>query len=299
MNYKIDILRIKVFSYEKVLLLQPKLFFRLFWLKNLKYQERIELGFIYKSDLMPDNSIKSFGFDIYAASLDQLPTHHQTLINTINQYSYCLTQNDPEFLATLQKSDVLLPDGIAIVAAVKLLNNIKIKKIAGADVHDYCLKKLNNDYGKCFYLGSYENTLSKIKERLKLEYPNITVATFSPPFKECFSPQENKEILTHINNFKPDVLFVGMTAPKQEKWATANKKQLDAGLICTIGAVFDFYAGTVERPSKMWTNLGLEWFGRLVKEPKRMWRRYLYYGPIFVTDILRKKLLINKTQNKK
>ncbi|OAQ42046.1 N-acetylglucosaminyldiphospho-UDP N-acetyl-beta-D-mannosaminyltransferase [Pedobacter psychrophilus] len=238
---------------------------------------------------MPNNSIKSFGFDIYATSLDHLPTHHQTLVNTINQYSYCVAQNDFEFKNALQKSDVLLPDGIAIVAAVKFLNKIKIKKIAGADIHEYCLKKLNKNHGRCFYLGSSEITLNKIEHRLKLEYPNITVQTFSPPYKAIFSEQENEEMLTKVNNFKPDVLFVGMTAPKQEKWATEHKSKIDAQLICTIGAVFDFYAGTVKRPSKIWINLGLEWLGRLLKEPKRMWRRYLYYGPVFILDILKLK----------
>ena len=85
-----------------------------------------------------------------------------------------------------------------------------------------------------------------------------------------------------VNRFQPEVLFVGMTAPKQEKWSFQHKDQLNTKIICSIGAVFDFYAGTVERPSPFWINLGLEWFIRLIKEPKRMWKRYLYYGPIFI-----------------
>lgn len=89
-----------------------------------------------------------------------------------------------------------------------------------------------------------------------------------------------------INEFNPDVLFVGMTAPKQEKWAYDNKDNLKTGLICSIGAVFDFYAGTVQRPGKIWVNLGLEWLGRLLKEPRRMWRRYIVYGFIFFYKII-------------
>src|SRR5690606_5271371 len=88
-----------------------------------------------------------------------------------------------------------------------------------------------------------------------------------------------------------DVLFIGMTAPKQEKWAFVHKGALDAKVICSIGAVFDFYAGTVERPGMAWVNLGLEWFIRLVKEPKRMWKRYLYYGQIFIKDLMVEKTL--------
>ena len=80
-----------------------------------------------------------------------------------------------------------------------------------------------------------------------------------------------------------------MTAPKQEKWAYSNKTRIDAQLICSIGAVFDFYAGTVQRPSDVWIDLSLEWLGRLVKEPKRMWKRYLYYGPVFFYYLVNQK----------
>ena len=92
-----------------------------------------------------------------------------------------------------------------------------------------------------------------------------------------------------VNAFQPDVLFIGMTAPKQEKWAHEHKHLLQAKIICSIGAVFDFYAGTVQRPAKIWIDLGLEWFVRLLHEPKRMWRRYLYYGPVFAYSVVRKK----------
>ena len=102
-----------------------------------------------------------------------------------------------------------------------------------------------------------------------------------------FSEEDNAVMLMHINAFKPDVLFVGMTAPKQEKWSKDNAHQLDTKTICAIGAVFDFYAGTVKRPSQFWIRLKLEWFIRLVKEPKRMWRRYLYYGPFFLYLLLK------------
>lgn len=239
---------------------------------------------------MPNQrNINSIGYNIFATSLDNLPTAHQTLVNTINQYSYCVAENDAEFKESLQNAEVLLPDGIAIVVAVKMANGIKIKKIAGADLHQYCLEKLNKSNGSCFYLGSSNATLQKIEDRISAEYPNVKVGTFSPPYKAVFTAEENTEMLAQVNNFKPDVLFIGMTAPKQEKWAYANKSRLDAQLICSVGAVFDFYAGTVERPNKIWINFGLEWLGRLVKEPKRMWKRYIYYGPVFFYHLINQK----------
>lgn len=243
---------------------------------------------------MPDKklSVDSLGYHIYASGLESLPLNHQTLVNTINQYSYCIAEDDIDFKKALQGSDVLLPDGVAIVKAVKFVSGYNIKKIAGADIHEYCLQKLNRENGKCFYLGSSLNTLQKIEKRITTEYPNIAVAYFSPPYKPTFSSEDNEAMITAVNSFKPDVLFIGMTAPKQEKWAYHHKEKLNTKLIYSIGAVFDFYAGTVERPGKIWIDLGLEWLGRLVKEPKRMWKRYLYYGPIFIIFILRKKFKI-------
>ena len=149
---------------------------------------------------------------------------------------------------------------------------------------------MNSAGSRCFYLGSSERTLRKITNRIKRQYPNIILGTYSPPYKPQFSDEDNEQMIAAVNSFKPDVLFVGMTAPKQETWAFEHKNNLDAKIICSIGAVFDFFAGTVRRPSKFWINLGLEWFIRLLKEPKRMSRRYLYYGPVFVYLMLKYKL---------
>jgi N-acetylglucosaminyldiphosphoundecaprenol N-acetyl-beta-D-mannosaminyltransferase len=226
---------------------------------------------------------------IYSGDVSGCAVSSKTLINTINQYSYCIAEKDASFKKALQGSDILLPDGIGIVAAVRLLNNQKIKKIAGADIHHYLLDDLNKKGGSCFYLGSSKSTLDKIITRLSREFPNIKVGTFSPPYKPEFSEVENQQMIAEVNAFQPDVVFVGMTAPKQEKWSFAHKEQLDTKIICSIGAVFDFYAGTIVRPHPFWINLRLEWFIRLVKEPKRMWRRYLYYGPIFIYFILKEK----------
>ncbi|WP_297815701.1 WecB/TagA/CpsF family glycosyltransferase, partial [uncultured Polaribacter sp.] len=109
--------------------------------------------------------------------------------------------------------------------------------------------------------------------------------------------EDNKMMVAAVNTVKPDVLFVGMTAPKQEKWSKDNAHQLDTKTICAIGAVFDFYAGTVKRPSQFWIDLKLEWFIRLVKEPKRMWRRYLYYGPFFSVFVIKSNVKKRKVVN--
>jgi N-acetylglucosaminyldiphosphoundecaprenol N-acetyl-beta-D-mannosaminyltransferase len=230
------------------------------------------------------------GYNLFNGNLNSLDDTSKTIVSTINQYSFCVAERDADFKTALQHSDVLLPDGIGIVVAMKAITGQEIKKISGADLHDNLLKRLNRTKGRCFYLGSNSNTLRKITERIKNEYPGITVESYSPPFKASFSDAENAEMIDAVNTFKPDVLFVGMTAPKQEKWVHEHKAALDARIICSIGAVFDFYAGTVKRPSPFWVNIGLEWFVRLCKEPGRMWKRYLYYGPIFAYALVKERL---------
>lgn len=236
-------------------------------------------------------NILFLNFSVFKENLSQINLSQKTLINTINQYSFCIAQEDAAFKKALQGSDVLLPDGMAIVAAARLLTNTKITKIAGAQLHEFLLHKLNETGGSCFYLGASEDTLAKIKARINLAYPKIRVHTHSPPFKTIFSVSDNTEMVSAVNAISPDVLFIGMTAPKQEKWAFEHKDQLQAQTICSIGAVFDFYAGTVKRPSPFWIAMRLEWFIRLIKEPKRMWKRYLYYGPVFIAYILKEKVI--------
>ncbi|MEP2687030.1 WecB/TagA/CpsF family glycosyltransferase [Maribacter dokdonensis] len=240
-----------------------------------------------------DSKVLCLGYPIYKSSLDNLPLKSKLLVSTINQYSYCIAEEDADFKKALLGSDVILPDGVGITLAAKWLNGASIKKVAGADFHEYQLKRLNENHGSCFYLGASSDTLAKIESRLKGEYPNIRFASYAPPFKSQFTEEENLNMIQAVNSFNPDVLFVGMTAPKQEKWSHAHKNLLNAKIICCIGAVFDFYAGTVERPSKVWRDLGLEWLGRLVKEPKRMSKRYLYYGVVYAVHLVRAKFSAN------
>lgn len=239
---------------------------------------------------MNNKPIHILGFSVHAEIANLNLNSTTTLVNTINPHSYCVSKQDNLFREALQNSDVLLPDGIGIVIAAKLLVNKKIHRISGADLHDYLLQKANESSAKVFYLGSSPATLAKIEERLTKEYPNIQFKTYSPPYKATFSDAENKEMLNAINSFHPNILFIGMTAPKQEKWAYQHKELLDVNVIASIGAVFDFYAGTVKRPGIFWQKIGMEWFPRLLREPKRLWRRNFVSTPCFLWDVLKAKL---------
>ena len=219
-----------------------------------------------------------------------IPVSQKTIINTINPHSYCVAENDEDFQNALKTSDVLIPDGIGIVWAAKILKGQDIPRIAGADMHAYLLEQAEEHKLKVFYLGSSEETLEKIEQRISKEYSNIEVDSFSPPYKEQFSEADNKKMRAQVNAFKPDILFVGLTAPKQEKWVYQNEENLQANIVCSIGAVFDFYAGTVQRPGPIWRKLGLEWLPRLLKEPQRLWKRNFVSTPLFLFEILKEKV---------
>jgi N-acetylglucosaminyldiphosphoundecaprenol N-acetyl-beta-D-mannosaminyltransferase len=238
------------------------------------------------------NNIKPKGIDynLFTGILNDLSYTRKTVINTINQYSFCIAEADPSFKKALQDSEILLPDGEGIVMAERILTGKKIKKISGAELHDHFLTTLAKKKGRCFYLGSSPDTLAKIKANLDKQYPEIEAGFYSPPFKTEFTEQDNQDMINAINAFEPEVLFIGLTAPKQEKWSHDHKEQINAKVICAIGAVFDFYAGTVKRPSQFMISMKMEWLGRLISEPKRMWRRYLYFGPVYLYHILKKKM---------
>lgn len=212
------------------------------------------------------------------------------LINTINAHSYNTALKDSLFAEALTKGDALIPDGASVVMACRWLKakSQPTERIAGWDLFVHEMDRLNRKGGTCFFMGSSEKVLGLIRKRVAVDYPNIKVETYSPPYKPEFSEEDNKGIIEAINKANPDLLWIGMTAPKQEKWTYTHWKELDIHChVGTIGAVFDFFAGTVERAPLWWQEHGLEWLYRLLKEPKRMWRRYIIGNTLFLKNVLK------------
>lgn len=214
------------------------------------------------------NFIEINGFKLVSKDLDEIPTDSKILINTISPNSYGLAVKDKKMRDALKGSDFLVLDGVYFGLAPLLYKGKLIKRITGWDCFTFFSAKANAKKGKVFFLGSTEETLQKIKERFEKEYPNTEVETYSPPYKPEFTEQDNAIMAEKINNFKPDVLFVGLTAPKQEKWGFENKEKLDVNIISTIGNVFDWYAGNSERPSAFWQKIGMEWLVRIFLRPE-------------------------------
>lgn len=225
-------------------------------------------------------------YNIFSKNLDEIDFNNVKVINTINPHSYCVAKKDIQFRQSLFSSDILLPDGVGIVLAERFLYGKQISKIAGYDLFLFLMNKLNNESGSVFFLGASKKTLEKIKSRSLKEYPNITFGSYSPPYKVKFSKKDSEIMCDNVNAFKPDVLFVGMTAPKQEKWVYEFKDLIEAKNICSIGAVFDFYSENIKRAPKFFIKIGLEWLYRSLKS-KRLFKRNFISNPKFVLEIIK------------
>ena len=174
-------------------------------------------------------------------------------------------------------------------------NNSSLDNSQSASADHSQLKIQNSKFRErpltVMFMGSSQKVLDLIVKRTAEVYPHLKVVTYSPPYKPEFSEEDNKAIVEAINAADPDLLWIGMTAPKQEKWTYSHWEELDIHChVGTIGAVFDFFAGTVERAPMWWQRHGLEWLYRLLKEPKRMWRRYIIGNALFLWNMLKEKV---------
>lgn len=221
---------------------------------------------------MSDNMkfIDVMRFRVFSDELSTIPVKSDKcrIINTISPNSYGITTRDKVFDEALKTTDYLVLDGVYFAFASLLLHGRNIKANQGPDVFYHFMGRLNADGGKAFFLGSKEETLELIKVRSFREYPGITVAYHSPPFKPEFSAEDNTVMLGKIGHFDPDIVFVGMTCPKQEKWAIAHRDRIKAGLVICIGNVFDWYAGTQKEVHRFWYKVKLGWLIRIFIRPE-------------------------------
>ncbi|MFA6062355.1 MAG: WecB/TagA/CpsF family glycosyltransferase [Gallionella sp.] len=210
----------------------------------------------------------------------------------LNPHSYVVALDDVEFTQALNDADWLVPDGSGIVLASKVLGGGIRQRITGSDIF-YGLNSRMNAIGNfsVFFLGASEECLADIRVRMAHDYPNVRFAgCYSPPFKPVYSECEISDMISAINESGADVLWVGMTAPKQEKWIYAHSERLTVKFAAAIGAVFDFYTGRVKRSHPIFQRLGLEWLPRLIQEPRRLWQRNFVSTPVFLFNLLKCKV---------
>jgi len=231
--------------------------------------------------------------DIVAAIVDGIASAQSCkCLACLNPHSYVMSLQDNQFAAALRASDWLLPDGIGIVLASRVLQGTIRQRVSGPDVFAALHEQLSRlRDGRVFFLGGTPETLVRMRQRMEVEYRNIrVVGTYSPPFKPDYSAQESRQMTEVVNAARADVLWVGLTAPKQEKWIYENKKALNVKFIGAVGAAFDFYAGTVKPSPAFFRRHGLDWLPRLLQQPRRLWRRTFVSAPIFLWHVLKARM---------
>ena len=210
-----------------------------------------------------------------------------------NTHSVVIAQKDPVFLNALNDADQVVADGVGVKIVGRLARIDVGPRIIGEEYFSSLMRSLElRGSGRIFFFGSSDFVLRKIAERVKQVYPSLTLCgMLSPPFR-VWPEEENSGMVKTIADSRPDVLWVGMTAPKQENWVFNNRHLLDVPVIGSIGAVFDYFAGTVPSPPRWVRKAGLEFLYRAFRNtsPWTFWLRGLSF-PKLVFLVLRKHTL--------
>ncbi len=195
---------------------------------------------------------------------------------------------DKNMLNVVNTATLAFADGGPVAKAFKLIHGITQERIAGMDFFPLMLKECNNHNLKVGLIGSTNEVLVKIHSKIKKELPQIEVThKISPPFKQEW---DNEVYIKSFNDSNTNIVFVALGCPIQEKWMYEHFEKINSVLL-GVGGAFPVYAGQVSRAPKWMSNNSLEWLYRLIKEPKRMWKRYLYTNSVFL-KLLIKRLII-------
>jgi N-acetylglucosaminyldiphosphoundecaprenol N-acetyl-beta-D-mannosaminyltransferase len=206
-------------------------------------------------------------------------------------HSMIIAQSDPELRRALVESTITVPDGMPVVWAANLLGENLPNRVYGPELMQrYCARSVERDLRVWLYGGRDQGALLQLALNLRREHPGIRiVGGYSPPFRPMTEAEED-DLARQINHDRPDVIWVGIGVPKQEKWMVRMRDRLDAPVMCAVGAAFDFHAGRVSQAPRWMQERGLEWTYRIAQEPRRLLPRYLYTNPRFLYGVARQYL---------
>jgi N-acetylglucosaminyldiphosphoundecaprenol N-acetyl-beta-D-mannosaminyltransferase len=212
--------------------------------------------------------------------------HQSRSVCICNVHSLVSALRLPEHAQALDQSDLNTPDGMPLVWILRRNGYPQQERIAGPDLmYDLCTRTAVLGLSVYFY-GSTERILNRLVTKLCNQIAGISIAGYySPPFR-ALTPEEDKRIVRMINDSGAAIVFVGLGCPKQEIWIAEHKGKINSVML-GVGAAFDFHAGIIKRAPAWVRKIGFEWFHRLLKEPKRLWRRYLYTNSIFLWFVIR------------
>ena len=193
-----------------------------------------------------------------------------------------MAQDDPELARILNEADVATPDGMPIVWALRSFGHKQQQRVYGPILMLEVCRKAARSGMRIFLYGGCPNTLALLTKNLCEKYPQLQVAgAYCPPFRPL-TEEENREVEHQIRESDADLVFVGISTPKQEKWMYAHRHCFPGVTMIGVGAAFDFHSGKTKQAPGWMQRTGLEWLFRLIKEPARLWRRYLLITPRFL-----------------
>jgi N-acetylglucosaminyldiphosphoundecaprenol N-acetyl-beta-D-mannosaminyltransferase len=228
----------------------------------------------------------------YSGALDWIDAAiacgHRGYVCVAATHTVVACQDDADLRAAVLRADFTVPDGQPLVWALNALGHDLGGRVYGPTLMDLACARAART-GRRFYLygGRNPGALAELARCLRLRHPGLRIAGgYAPPFRPL-TPAEEDAIAADINRAAPDVVWVGIGVPKQEKWMARMRERLDAPVLVGVGAAFDFHAGLIPQAPDWMQRAGLEWAFRLAQEPRRLWRRYLRYNPRFVTGFAR------------
>jgi len=224
-----------------------------------------------------------------AAISDAVRTRRKGYICVTGVHGVMEAQDDPAFKSILNKAFLCTPDGMPMVWAGKLKGHREMSRVYGPDLMlDVCAWSETSGCRHFFYGGS-EGVAELLANKLRTRFPKLqVVGTYTPPFRQL-NADEEKSLQAQITAAKPDIFWVGLSTPKQEKFMSEYLSKLDTTLMVGVGAAFDFHSGRVRQAPIWMQRSGLEWFYRLCSEPGRLAGRYLRNNPLFMLKFLGQK----------
>ena len=207
---------------------------------------------------------------------------HATYICVTSVHGVIEARSDAELRRAFEGADVVTPDGMPIVWALRSFGVKDQQRVYGPTLMLHICDEAAREGWRVFLYGARAETLAELKKRLCNRFPGLLITgTHSPPFRDL-TEQDESDVRQQVNDSHADILFVGLSTPKQEKWMLAHRAAFPGVTMIGVGAAFDFHAGrTRQAPAWMQRN-GLEWIFRLLVEPTRLWRRYLLVTPRFL-----------------
>ncbi|QSB04223.1 WecB/TagA/CpsF family glycosyltransferase [Natronoglycomyces albus] len=211
---------------------------------------------------------------------------HYVCVTGVHGVMEC--QRDESLRAIHNDSGLTTPDGMPMVWAGHKAGADWMDRVYGPDLMLNVLQRAADKGWTSFLYGGKDGVPELLAQKLTARIPNLKiVGTYSPPFRPL-TPEEDAQIVQRINDSGADFVWVGLSTPKQEKWMAAHRDKLNAAALFGVGAAFDFHAGLVPQAPEWMQKRGLEWFFRLTKEPKRLWRRYFRNNPAYLWNIRRR-----------